>query len=194
MIYFFKILLQDADHLTLSSDYLKGTGANFKHHILLLQALYLLRYRVDRAISFMDPQHYRNAAKLKKKVEERFPFARMFADLDPCVYEGLEILLNVHTGLHTDRFDPFRGWALVYCAGNHTGGYLNLPHLGLRLRMLPGDMTMIRGRVLKHCVEDWSGGQRISIPHYTHSSTWRMMEMDQYVGGEYDGDEWVDED
>lgn len=127
-------------------------------------------------------------------MEESFPFAKIFSVLDPCVYEGLEILLNVRNKLHTDRFDPPRGWAVIYCAGSHSGGYMSLPHLGLRLRMLPGDMALIRGRVLKHAVEDWSGGQRISIPHYTHSSAWRIMEMDKLVGAEVDGDEWEDDD
>lgn len=151
-------------------------------------------HRANEFLRFIDLKHFRKAQKLRKKVETMFPWTKAFGVVDPCVYEGKEILLNVQSLLHTDRFDPQYSWSIIYCAGSHTGGYLYLPHLGLRIRMLPGDMVMIRGRVLKHMVEKWSGGQRISIPHFTHSSVWRMMKMDAMVGAEEDGKEGDDDE
>jgi hypothetical protein len=66
--------------------------------------------------------------------------------------------------------------------GYHKGGYLVLPELGLHVRLEPGDIVLIRGRILRHFVEDWEGGQRICIPHFTHSSVWRMVERGHLVG------------
>jgi hypothetical protein len=37
----------------------------------------------------------------------------------------------------------------------------------------PGDIILIRGRVVPHLIEPWTDGQRIAIPHFTHSSLWR---------------------
>jgi hypothetical protein len=32
----------------------------------------------------------------------------------------------------------------------------------------------LRGRVVPHEIEEWVG-QRITMPHFTHSSVWRAM-------------------
>jgi hypothetical protein len=173
---------QDPEDLTPSSDFLKYTGQYLKAHLDLLGQLSLLSHRTNEFLRLTEPKHYEDAVKLRKEVEECFPWTRAFGAMDPLVYEGHELLFNVQSFEHTDRWDPQRSWAIIYCAGSHEGGYLYLPHLGLRVRMGPGDMVMIRGRVLKHMVEEWSGGQHISIPHFTHSSIWRMMGMAHLVG------------
>jgi hypothetical protein len=41
--------------------------------------------------------------------------------------------------------------------GYHKGGYLVLPELGLHVRLEPGDIVLIKGRMLHHFVEDWEG-------------------------------------
>jgi hypothetical protein len=66
------------------------------------------------------------------------------------------------------------GYAGLYAAGDFkTGGHVFFPRLRLRVRLLPGDFILIRGRVLEHEIEAFDGGQRISIPHFTHTSLWR---------------------
>jgi hypothetical protein len=179
---------QEKEDLTPSADFLRGTGKQFKEYMTLLGELGLVSHRCNEALRLMDPKHYAHAVELRRRVEAEYPFARALGAVDPLVYEGQEILYNVQSPTHTDGSDPQRGWALIYCAGDHEGGYLYMPHLGLRVRMRPGDMVKVRGRVIKHCVEDWSGGQRISIPHFTHSSVWRMMGMAHLVGAEADGE------
>src|SRR5882762_6030811 len=64
--------------------------------------------------------------------------------------------------------------ALLFAFGEHQGGYVFLPHLGLRVRLQPGDVVPLRGRVVPHQIEEWVG-QRITIPHFTHSSLWRAL-------------------
>ena len=55
------------------------------------------------------------------------------------------------------------------------------PQLNLRVCLLPGDFVLIRGRVLEHMIEEWDGGQRISIPHFTHTSLWRDCGLEDLV-------------
>ena len=129
----------------------------------------------------MDPAHYNDAKRLREEVEKRFPFTRALGALDPLLYEGQELLYNVMSDEHTDGFDPPGSYSLIAAAGNFQGGYLFFRHLGLRVRLEPGDIVMFRGRVLKHVVEVWTGGQRISIPHFTHSSVWKLMGMGDLV-------------
>jgi hypothetical protein len=101
--------------------------------------------------------------------------------VDPLIYEGHEILFNVMTEEHTDSFDPALAYAVIMAAGDFQGGHLFFCHLGLCVRFELGDMVMFQGQVLKHLVEVWTGGQRISIPHFTHSSIWKLMGMGHLV-------------
>jgi hypothetical protein len=141
-----------------------------------------ISHRVNAAIKAVDPQHYACADDLRRKIGERFSFARGLNALDPLVMEGKEILYNVSMGPHFDRTDPPLGWGVDCAFGYHKGGHFICPQLGLRIRFEPGDMLMLRGRMVKHSVEPWTGGQRISMPHFSHSATWRMMRMETLVG------------
>jgi hypothetical protein len=138
-------------------------------------------------------------------MERTYPFTRTMGTIDTLIYEGRELLLNVQSPEHTDRQDPKCAWALLAALGYHRGGYMILPELGLRIRLEPGDLLGIRGRVFKHFVEDWTGGQRICIPHFTHSTIWRLAKMAHLVGleplpvdtedeEEWEDKEWEDED
>jgi hypothetical protein len=92
--------------------------------------------------------------------------------------EGRAIMFNRQTPLHPDRLDPFTSWAIMIALGDfQNGGDLYVPRLKLRIRFLPGDMIAIRGRILPHEVEAWSGGQRVSIAHFTHQSLWDSFGM-----------------
>jgi hypothetical protein len=95
--------------------------------------------------------------------------------LDPLIYEGRELLWNRSSGLHTDSQDPPLGWAILAAFGDFTDGVIELPNLGLKIRYGPGDVVAIRGKVIPHEVPDTYKGQRISIPHFTHSTTWRAV-------------------
>lgn len=62
--------------------------------------------------------------------------------------------------------------------GNFTeGGECYIKRLKLRIRYLPGDAIIIRGRILAHEVEEWGPGQRVSIAHFTHTALWESEGM-----------------
>jgi hypothetical protein len=42
-------------------------------------------------------------------------------------------------------------------------------------------MIAIRGRVVKHEILPFSGTHRISLPHFTHTSIWQAVEMEDKV-------------
>jgi hypothetical protein len=181
MILQYKPFLQKGKDLVLSSDFIKS-GKKFKGHCKMLNHFKLISHRINEGIRCFDPLHYEHAEALRVAVEKKYPFARALGIIDNLVYEGHEVLLNVHSGDHYDRQDPKRAWAGMVALGYHRGGYLVLPQLGVRIRLEPGDIVFIRGRMLRHFVEDWEGGQRICIPHFTHSSIWRLMNMHDLVG------------
>lgn len=165
----------------LSSDFITS-GKRFKGHCKMLNHLKLISHRINEGIRCIDPKHYEDAKALRAAMEKEYPFTRALGAVDNLVYEGREILLNVRSGEHYDRQDPKRSWAGMVALGHHRGGYLVFPELGVRMRLEPGDIVFCRGRMLRHFVEDWEGGQRICLPHFTHSSIWRLMKMHHLVG------------
>lgn len=133
--------------------------------------------RVNAVIKHGDPEHYSQAVALRAALCEHVPSYRNLSTEDILVYEGREVLYNCRTALHKDIADPPKSYAILMAFGDFTGGHVRIPHLGLRVGLLPGGGIPLRGRVLPHEVELWAGGQRISVPHFTHSSMWRSMCM-----------------
>lgn len=134
-----------------------------------------LSARVNAILKYGDPDHYADAVRLRETLRRCIPSYNCLCADDILVYEGREFLYNCHTGGHTDSQDPPKSYAILAAFGRFKGGHVRIKHLGLRLRLRPGDVVVIRGRVLPHEVEAWEGGQRISIPHFTHSSLWKCM-------------------
>lgn len=148
----------------------------------ILRTLEHLSTRINEVTRIADPVFYNNLLRLRAAVEKKHAVAECFNSIDPLAYEGREILFNRMSGIHTDSQDPHLAYAGLKIAGDFTsGGQLEIPDLDLRLRMLPGDFALIRGRVLKHGILPWDGGQRICIPHFTHTSLWRSVGLAHLV-------------
>lgn len=145
--------------------------------INLTKKLAILSERVNLVLKHGDPGHYEEACRLREKASNMFSTYHNLSTEDRLVYEGREVLWNRGSNLHTDSFDPPKAFAVITAFGNFTGGHLYMPNLGLRVRLRPGDAIAIRGRVIPHASEDWEG-QRISIPHFTHSQLWRELDID----------------
>lgn len=156
-----------------SADCLKSGGV-FAKTAELYQNLDLLSKKINEAIELVDPKFFAALTEFYKVSRAKHPSLAIWASVDSSLLEGRELLFNRLSGRHWDSQDPRLAYAGLYAAGNFTsGGYLYFPQLNLRVRLLPGDFILLRGRVLEHEIEAWEGGQRISIPHFTHTSLWR---------------------
>jgi len=161
----------------LSRDMIKS-GTQFSQSMQLIEDLAFLSHGINAALQAVDPKQFEALVCLRDAVHVKYPYARALATLDPLVMEGRAIMFNRQTPCHLDRLDPLRGWAAMITVGLFDkGGTLWIPRLRLRIRYLPGDVILIRGRILPHEVEAWSGGQRISIAHFTHMSLWNFFGM-----------------
>jgi hypothetical protein len=140
----------------------------------------LLSRKINETIKHVDPLFFDALSRLRQECvghrpgTGKHPSLTAWTAVDPCLFEGRELLFNRISGLHRDSQDPKLAYAGLYAAGDFkSGGHVSLPQLNLRVRLLPGDFILIRGRVLEHEIEAWEGGQRISVPHFTHTSLWR---------------------
>jgi hypothetical protein len=150
------------------------SGGAFARTSQLYRELELLSKKVNEAIRLIDPVFFDALMQLQEVATGKHASLAAWTSVDPLLFEGRELLFNRISGRHRDKQDPKLGYAGLYAAGNFkTGGQIFFPELRLRVRLLPGDFVLVRGRVLVHEVEGFGGGQRISIPHFTHTSLWR---------------------
>jgi hypothetical protein len=81
-------------------------------------------------------------------------------------WSGCSLIVNRTTPMHRDWGAAASAYDLLVSAGTHTDCYLHLPDIGLRLRYLPSTVVGICGRVLRHEVPGWLGGERICCAYF----------------------------
>lgn len=158
-----------------------SSGTKFSKTCELFKRLELVSHRINSILEIVDPQFHANLQQLRKAMEQKHAVSKCMNAIDPLLLEGREILFNRESGLHFDKQDPKLAYAVLLTAGNFKGGYISIPLLKLRIRLEPGDLVVIRGRVLEHEIEEWEGQQRISVPHFTHTSLWRSCGLEHLV-------------
>lgn len=163
---------QTQEKFKVGADVLK-TAQAYQDVSELLLKLGIVSCHVNSFLFHADHTHFLNASALRNKVINTMASQRALAAIDPLIYEGREVLFNRVSPLHTDRQDPEYSWAVLCAFGNNDPVQFSLPQLNLRLSFKPGDMIAIRGRGLKHQTSRWEKGQRIVLPHFTHSKVWR---------------------
>lgn len=135
----------------------------------LYQELTSLSRRVNEAVKIADPIFHEQLSELREQVEAHEALADAMNKMDPLLFEGRKIIFNGLSDYHQDSQDPQLGFVALYAAGDFKGGLLYLPELKLKVRLEPGDLVLFR-HVLRHKIGEWDNGQRISIPHFTHTS------------------------
>lgn len=126
-------------------------GKNFTAACEFTDATRRLSEKINQLVKVADPHLYTRLLALRKKVNEAHPAVRALAAVDSLVLDGREILFNKRSSEHADIQDPQLGWAILFAAGSFKGGHLVIKALGLRIRLEPGGLVKLRGRVLKHC-------------------------------------------
>jgi len=162
--------LTKSDEPTISADYIKSASqlSTTTTAVAKMKSLSLL---VNAVLEKIDKNQFEALTTLHSKISNRYPIVTALSSIDPLIMEGRAIMFNRKTPIHTDRLDPHRAWATMITFGNFTeGGECYIKRLRLRIRYLPGDAIIIRGRIVPHEVEEWGPGQRISIAHFTHTS------------------------
>ncbi|TFK64804.1 hypothetical protein BDN72DRAFT_774126 [Pluteus cervinus] len=159
-----KIVTESADQVKYAANVVKA--ANHLSHM------------INRALELIDEDQYKALMDLQQRCVEKYAHVEALNAIDPLVYEGRAIMFNRQTPAHVDKQDPKRSWATMITLGDFTaGGNLRIERLNLTIRYLPRDVVILRGRLLQHEVQAWSGGRRISIAHFTHESLWKEFGM-----------------
>lgn len=152
-----------------------GSCVNYSACALVVSEISLLSERVNETLRCLDPEAHTSHQELAQSLSKAYPHVRARAAIDPILFQGRSIIFNRQTPNHFDTKDPKLGWNPLTVAGAFTGGRLRIRRLGLRMWFGGGACAFVRGAILEHEIEEFDGGQRISIAHFCHDSLWKEM-------------------
>jgi hypothetical protein len=99
-------------------------------------------------------------------------------DLWPSAFGGLGIISNRTTPDHRDVGGCYPWYDILVAAGNYNEAFLDIKDLGTRLTYNPGTVVAICGKLLRHGVKDWAGGERLCYAHYLRGNVAHRLHMD----------------
>ncbi|KAF9506095.1 hypothetical protein BS47DRAFT_1305675 [Hydnum rufescens UP504] len=157
-----------------SGDQLRS-AEHYKNSQNVIANIDVLNRSATSALKFFAPDSYKGHTKLIDTIHSnpQYKWAEAMAVNDHCVLSRRGISFNRQTPQHTDPLVPPGEWTLISSVGQHTvGGDFVLPTLGVVIPFLPPTHIWTRGGEAEHYIRPFSGGQRISITHFTHSTVW----------------------
>jgi hypothetical protein len=86
------------------------------------------------------------------------------------IFTGISVIVNRKTPPHRDAGGCIEWYDLLVAAGTYRKAYLKLHDLRGRLLYNPGTVVAVCGKLFRHSVEDWSGGERICYAHYMRNN------------------------
>lgn len=93
----------------------------------------------------------------------------------PCFGLGV----NRRTGIHRDTKGFSTGMDVIGVLGSYTwGGRLRLPDLNVVFDWMPGCVGAFDGYDLRHEVEEWGGGHRLTLISFCRKSTWKGLKVE----------------
>lgn len=84
----------------------------------------------------------------------------------PGATPGISVVSNRASICHLDVNGYKRWYDLLVSAGTHTRCWFRLPDLNLDMKYLPGTVIALNGRILRHEVVEWEGGDRVCYAHW----------------------------
>ena len=145
------------EKIYVSSDIRSDDAANF------LQATASINLVVNAITALIAPQQYDAGLAAIQLLKDGMHLHNTHPNLDrwTSVWSGCAMIVNRKTWLHRDLGAAPMDYDLLFSSGTHDECMLDVHDLGLRLLYLPGTAVAIAGKVLRHGVKTWDGGERI---------------------------------
>ena len=118
--------------------------------------------------SLVAPQLYDVGLAAIQLIKEGHSLHRTHQNVDlwTSVWSGFALIVNRKTPFHRDQGGAPPDYDLLISSGTHTSCVLEVCDLGLTANYVPGTAIAIAGKVLRHGVRTWDGGERICQAHF----------------------------
>jgi len=95
----------------------------------------------------------------------------------PGAMPGISVISNRASICHTD-VNGYKEWYdFLVAAGTYEECWFRLPDLELHLKYLPGTVVALNGRILRHEVVEWEGGDRVCYAHWVRPTLLRALSV-----------------
>ena len=147
------------EKLYVSSDVRSDHAANF------LKATTGIDIICNAITALIAPQQYDVGLVAVQHLKDGVHLHKTHPNLDHwiSVWSGFSMIINRETYIHCDVGAAPMDYDLLFSSRTHKQCKLDIQDLGLRLSYLPGTVVGIAGKVLRHAVKSWDGGERICL-------------------------------
>jgi hypothetical protein len=139
---------------------------------------------VDTIFSLVSPTLYQSATRATEKIKDEKAHPNV-GDW-PCSFSGLAVISNRKTLDHRDAGGCHEWYDLLVAAGTYQKAYLDIWDIGARFEYQPGTAIAVCGKLFKHAVYEWEGGERLCYAHYMRNNVLDRLHMEKSG--------WVNED
>ena len=145
------------DLLYVSSDMRSAEAANF------LTATSSSDVIANAITALVAPQQYDSGLVATQLIKDGQHLHRSHPNIHlwNSVYSGFALIVNRVTPPHRDTSGSTADYDLLVSGGTHKECILDVHDLGMALSYHPGTAIAILGKVLRHGVKMWDGGERI---------------------------------
>jgi hypothetical protein len=97
----------------------------------------------------------------------------------PSVFTGIGVIVNRITPPHRDKGGCLEWYDLLVAAGTYDDAYMEVEDIQGRFRYRPGTAIFICGKLFRHAVKEWSGGERICYAHYMRNNVLHRLGLEK---------------
>ena len=125
------------------------------------------------------PEQYTigNEAIHKLKTENILMNSHENVQLWPSFFSGIEVISNRKTPLHRDAQASPSVYDFLVSAGTYTQSWLDVPDVHAKIEYKPCTVVAITGKILRHGVASWEGGERICLAHFIRDNIHNRLQL-----------------
>jgi len=161
------------DNIYVSQELRKDEGVRFIETIRNAEAV------INGIAILICPQLHSIAAKAIEMVQEGQHLHKWHDNVKlwPSIFTGIEVISNRVTPDHRDAKAAAPVYDFLVSAATHQEAWLELPDVEAKLSYKPGTVVAISGKVLRHGVKDWDGGERICFAHFIRDAVHNRLKL-----------------
>jgi len=163
----------------LIDDIYVSTGLRSQDGAHFIQAISPVEMMMNAALSLCAPQMFAIGSHAIDLIKEGdcLHAWHEHVNLWPSAFSGIEAIVNRSTPAHRDPGASSSTFDLLVSAGTHTSSSIHIYDVNANLEYQPGTIVLLCGRVLKHEVLSWNGGERICIAHYMWDNVHQRLNL-----------------
>jgi hypothetical protein len=145
-----------------SSDFSSRSGGSFVDKVAHCELLH------NAMMTLIAPELHSIGEEAVMKLKRGEQLFRLHENVErwPSIFSAFQVIVNRITPPHRDSGSAPAFYDLLTSAGSHKSCTFRVCDMDFGLSYAPGTVIAVAGKILKHEVAGWEGGERICIAHY----------------------------